>query len=109
MKPIFFYKAIPEMHLLSGDTLPAFTVHITDAEMTENMTMKMLLTQQHLPGVTVLEKEMTRVEDGFTAVLKTSDTQALHGAYWLDFVLSDGQKMQYKKLRGALIVDEAGG
>lgn len=109
MRPIFFYNVIPEMHLLSGDTLPAFTVHIIDAEITENMTMKMILSQQHLPGLTVLEKEMTRVGDGFTAVLETSDTQALHGAYWLDLVLSDGQKCQYKKLRGALIVDEAGG
>lgn len=107
MKPKRLFAVMQEMECLAGDTLEAFTVKVEDdgeAVDISGCTMHLIAAKYEKPAETILEKECSLTEDGFTVALTSEDTAGWMGDYGLHFVLYDGAGLAYRKLAGILHV-----
>lgn len=107
MDKVKFYKCISPMECLAGDTPEQFHVKIIGQTNLAGLSMRLLVISERNPDKIVLQKVGTSVDDGFTVQLATSDTAALSGVYYLDFVISGTDGQLYKKLRGVLTVKKS--
>lgn len=97
------YEKIPDMEILSGDTLPDFHVQVTGSSST-GCTMECILSKAATPTVAVIAKECTAESGGFTVQLTSEDTSSLlEGSYLLHFRLIKGE-FSYRKLIGRVYV-----
>lgn len=100
MKTIKFYDSIPDMEWLQGDTLPEFYIGIENASAFSELSL--ILESPEFPEQTVLTKEGTASDGGFTVQLTSEDTQNLSGVYRYHICLTDNNGLKYKKITGIL-------
>lgn len=108
MDTIKFYEELPAMECFSGDTIPAFEIKPVGITGYSSGTMVMLMEDHKLPGVVVLSKTASFVEDTilgqhFHVQLTSADTSQLCGTYRLHFIMTVSGT-DYEKLTGTLHV-----
>lgn len=97
---IELYEKIPEMRFLKGDTLPEFYIGIENAS--DFSGLSLILESPEFPEQTVLTKEGTASDGGFTVKLTSEDTQNLSGVYKYHICLTDNNSLKYKKIEGIM-------
>lgn len=101
-----FYNEIPDMELLSGDTLPAFHVQV-EGTIPSGSTMECIISKSTAPTVAVITKECSTESGGFVVQLTSEDTTSLiEGSYLIHFRLISGD-LSFRKLAGMMYVHSA--
>lgn len=99
----FLYDRTNVLHIIKGSATPTFRVQI--AEELSGATMAVKLSDRFDPSNVVLTKECTASEGWYEVFLTNAETENLHGAYFLDFVLTTSGGLQMVTLRACLVVD----
>lgn len=103
MQPIKFYNELPDMEFTAGDTLPAFSVTVSE-ESLNDASMNLILSLMSNPVEAALTKTCTPSGSTFSVQLTSSDTSGLNeGEYIMEFALTLNGNC-YKKLRGSVYV-----
>lgn len=98
-----FYSRLPDMECLSGDTLPAFHIRVSGADLA-GASMQLILARREAMTAAVLVKECTAESGGFIVQLTSEDTSALiEGTYSIHFRL-DVSGLSFRKLAGEIYV-----
>ena len=98
-----FYKKLPDMECIVGDTLPEFNVFIEGETSLSGCTMQLILADSKTPETAVICKECTAISGGFKVILTSEDTTNLTGGtvYFMHFrFIKNG--LSYRKLLGCL-------
>ena len=103
MQPIKFYNELPEMEFNAGDTLPAFSVTVSE-ESLSGASMNLVLLLRSNPVEAALTKACTLSGSTFSVQLTSSDTSGLNeGEYIMEFIMTLSGN-SYKKLRGNVYI-----
>lgn len=106
-----FYKELPPMECLAGDTLPTFTIPVTDDEGNpvdvSDWFMTLIIADAKKPEEAVVSKQCDRIDGGFTVTITNEDTQDLKGSYLIHFGMANTSNEIYRKLAGILKVRPA--
>ncbi len=98
-----FYNEIPDMELMSGDTLPAFHVQV-EGTIQSGSTMECIVSRAGALTTAVITKECTAESGGFVVQLTSEDTTSLtEGLYLIHFRLISGG-FSFRKLLGKMYV-----
>jgi hypothetical protein len=98
-----FYKKLPDMECIVGDTLPEFNIFVDGETSLSGCTMQLILADSKAPETAVICKECTAISGGFKVILTSEDTSNLTGGtvYFMHFrLIKNGQS--YRKLFGCL-------
>lgn len=101
------YQEIPDLEILAGDTPPQIHITVTGTSLT-GLTAAARIIPARAPNTTIRTITCSAAEDGFNVQLASTDTIGLDGVYYLDVTIS-GTNVQYKRLRGTLIVRKSAG
>lgn len=105
MAELKFYRELPPMECLAGDTLGPFNVAVQNDGKSVNisgLTMRLIVARRSSPTVAVLVKECTATAAGFTVAITSEETADWNGAYQLHFALYDAAGLIYRKLAGEI-------
>lgn len=102
---------MPELECIAGDTLPSFTVSLTQngeqLSGTSEQSLKVTISGTEVPTIAVITKEAELVDGKFVVKLTSDDTSQLRGDYILIFSLHDSDDLVYRKIMGGLHVHPA--
>ena len=96
------YTEIPDMEILAGDTLPTIQITVTGASLS-GLTAAAAIVSVQKPNAVLNTIACTSSETGFELTVPATATAGLDGEYYLDVTIS-GTGIQYKRIRGLLIV-----
>lgn len=106
-----FFNRIPTMECLAGDTLPTFTIPVTDDHGDpfdiSGWFMTVVIADVKNPETAVVTKQCTPIDGVFTVQLTNEDTQELNGTYMIHFGMANTSNEIYRKLAGILKVHPA--
>lgn len=103
MQPIKFYNELPDMEFTAGDTLPVFSVTVSE-ESLNAASMNLVLSLRSNPVEAVLTKACILSDSTFFVQLTSSDTVGLNeGEYIMEFVMTLNSN-SYRKLRGSVYI-----
>ena len=102
------YTELPLTECLAGDTLPGFSIAVTDEDdvpldMT-GCTMHLILAPEDDCTHAALVKACEAVQDGFAVTVTSAETAKLRGMYLYHFALQDAAGLVHRQLCGRLWV-----
>ena len=105
MQPVKFYEELPDMEFTAGDTLPEFSVTVSESSLS-GATMLLILSLKSNPVEAAISKSCTLSSGSTYTVQLTSDdtTGLVEGEYIIEFALILSGGNVYKKLRGSVYV-----
>lgn len=106
------YTEIPLLEILSGDTLPAFTISVETVDDAGNpiptdisgCTMQLIVENEDDPAEAAIVKNCEPVPDGFSVTLTSTDTANMRGMYMYHLALYAENLLIYRKVMGHIYV-----